>query len=66
MTSTKLRILAKITYGDFDMPIQTPVFASTNKEVLQAKAIELNATLSEEEKEDGIKYKILSETVKLI
>ena len=63
---TKLHILAKISYGDFDARIETPLFASSNKDVLKLKAAELNATRTKDEIEDEIKYELMSEIVKLI
>ena len=62
----KILLLAKKTYGDFDCLIETPMFASFDRNVLQEKVNELNAKRTQYEKNNCVRYVILSESIKMI
>lgn len=54
----KMHILAKQTWGDFDIAIHTPVYASTDKGKLEEKRDELNAARTQEELKAEVSWKI--------
>jgi hypothetical protein len=59
-------VLNKITYGDFDALIETPVAVSLCKESLLMRKSELETKLSKQDKENGFHYEIDDNLVELI
>ena len=62
----KLHILMRRAYGDFDIPYDTPTFASYNKEVLTQKCVELNGSRTEKELSTDVEFFVDADTVKVI
>jgi len=46
----------KCSYGDFDIPISTPIYVHEDPEVINAKVDELNANRSKQDLKDEIEY----------
>ena len=66
----KMHVLVARTWGDFDMPYDTPLFVSANKQLLEEKAVELNAA-RDPKKDLGagewrIGYRVLPEKVTVL
>lgn len=63
---SKLFVLAKTTYGDFDMAYDEPLFVSSNIDILNQKKAELTVKLTPNELEYETHYSILPDKVKLL
>jgi len=53
---SKIYLVMKKTYGDFDIPIETPVLASENEELIDMKVGWFNDDRSKEDLENEVKY----------
>jgi hypothetical protein len=56
--STKLHVLVKVVYSDFDIAVPTPIAVSANVERLRIEAAELNTKLTAEERRVETHYKV--------
>lgn len=59
-------VLEKITYGDFDIAQTTPILVSDNHDRLLARVDEFNSSLTDNEVENGIRYRIAPYKVTVI
>lgn len=65
-TSEKIYLLMHVTYGDFDVKIETPVLASSRKEALEEEAARRNDRRTDKQINDCEKYIITDKPIKLI
>ncbi|AVH84995.1 hypothetical protein RsoM2USA_66 [Ralstonia phage RsoM2USA] len=63
---TKLHMLVKVSYGDFDMRHETPINVSENLDLLKEMAETRNSRLTAEEIANEEKYEVSRIKVKLV
>ena len=61
-----MNVLEKISYGDFDVMLTTPILVSENHEKLLGRLDELNRALTYDEIDDGVRYRIAPYKVTVI
>lgn len=63
---TKLHMLVKVSYADFDIRQDTPIAVSEDRKKLQDMAAEKNARLTKEDIRNEIRYEVSQTSVKLV
>lgn len=66
MEIQKMFVLALRRYADFDMPYDTPIAVSSNKDRLENEAVELNAKRTKEQLRNEEGYYVLPNKVKVL